>query len=155
MNKEVITNSVNETKLLGKRIASVLSAGDVLCLAGDLGAGKTSFSQGVAQGLEIKRYITSPTFNIIKEYDDGRLPLYHFDVYRLDCPEQLYDLGYEDYFYGDGITLIEWPEKIGPILPEANLWVDFAFGRSPEQRRILFTPNGNRYIKLLSEVNLF
>jgi tRNA threonylcarbamoyladenosine biosynthesis protein TsaE len=92
-------------------------AGQVYCLSGDLGVGKTVFTKGFAKGLDITEHVTSPTFTIINEYE-GRLPLYHFDVYRISCEEEMEDTGYEDYFYGEGVTLIEWANLIEEILPE-------------------------------------
>lgn len=93
-------------------------AGQVYCLNGDLGVGKTVFTQGFAAGLGIQEPVNSPTFTIVQEYDDGRLPLYHFDVYRLGDVDEMDEIGYEDYFYGEGICLIEWSERIREILPE-------------------------------------
>ena len=93
-------------------------AGQVYCLNGDLGVGKTVFTQGFAAGLGIQEPVNSPTFTIVQEYDDGRLPLYHFDVYRLGDMDEMDEIGYEDYFYGEGICLIEWSERIREILPE-------------------------------------
>jgi tRNA threonylcarbamoyladenosine biosynthesis protein TsaE len=113
----VITESVGETRKLGARIAKKLDPGKVVCLIGELGTGKTSLTQGIARGLGIKNWLTSPTFIIINEYK-GKLPLYHFDLYRLGREEELLDLGYEEYFYGEGVTVIEWAEKIRPLWPE-------------------------------------
>ena len=113
----VITESVEETRKLGTRIAKRLNSGKVVCLIGELGTGKTSLAQGIAQGLGVKDWLTSPTFIIINEYK-GRLPLYHFDLYRLNKMEELVDLGYEEYFYGEGVVVIEWAEKIRPLWPE-------------------------------------
>ncbi len=121
---KVNTKSVDETQRLGEKLASFLKPGDILSLTGDLGAGKTCFTQGVARGLGIKRRITSPTFNLIKEYKNT-LPLYHFDVYRIDTLEEMRDLGYEEYFFGEGITVIEWGDKIRPILPPNLLEIEF------------------------------
>lgn len=114
---EYISNSVEETKKIASEIATTLSAGDVLCMYGDLGAGKTAFVQGLAKGLGIDEPITSPTFTIVNEYY-GSLPLYHFDVYRIADPDEMYEVGYEEYVYGDGVSVIEWSELIEEILPE-------------------------------------
>lgn len=112
------TNSAKETFDLAAGIAGTAKAGDIFLLNGDLGTGKTVFAQGFAKGLGIEDYVNSPTFTIMKEYDDGRLPLYHFDVYRIGSPEEMYDLDYEEYLYGEGVCLIEWAELIEELLPD-------------------------------------
>ena len=116
--KSFITNSQEETFEIGKALAGKAKAGDIYCLNGDLGAGKTVLAKGFAAGLGITEPVTSPTFTIIKEYDGGRLPLYHFDVYRIADLSEMDALGYEEYFYGDGICLIEWSELIEELIPE-------------------------------------
>ena len=112
------TNSPEETYAFGKKLRKVAQPRKVYCLNGDLGVGKTVFTQGFAAGLGIQEPVNSPTFTIVQEYDDGRLPLYHFDVYRLGDVDEMDEIGYEDYFYGEGICLIEWSERIREILPE-------------------------------------
>ncbi len=112
------TNSAKETHELGKRIGSNAKKGQIYTLEGDLGVGKTVFTQGVADGLGIKEPISSPTFTIIQEYQEGRLPFYHFDVYRIGDVEEMEEIGYDDYFFGDGMCLIEWANLIEEILPE-------------------------------------
>lgn len=107
-----------DTWALGKSLGEKASPGDVVCLNGDLGVGKTVFTQGFAAGLGIQEPVNSPTFTIVQQYDDGRLPLYHFDVYRIGDISEMDEVGYEDCFYGDGVTLIEWPSRIGEILPD-------------------------------------
>lgn len=114
---EYISNSAEETKKIASELAKTLKLGDVLCMYGDLGAGKTAFVQGLAKGLGIDEPITSPTFTIVNEYY-GSLPLYHFDVYRIADPDEMYEVGYEEYVYGDGVSVIEWAELIEDILPE-------------------------------------
>lgn len=109
--------SMEDTFNIGRRIGEAAKAGEVYCLLGDLGTGKTVFSQGFAQGLGIEEAVNSPTFTIIQEYEDGRLPFYHFDVYRIEEIEEMDELGYEDYFYGGGVCLIEWSNLIEEILP--------------------------------------
>lgn len=118
--KEMIieTNSAEETFALGKALGEKASPGQIYTLDGDLGTGKTVFTQGVAAGLGITEAISSPTFTIIQEYDTGRLPLYHFDVYRIGDIEEMEEIGYDDYFFGEGICLIEWADLIREILPE-------------------------------------
>lgn len=106
-----------DTYELGKRFGAQVKPGDIYLLHGDLGVGKTVFTKGFAQGIGISEPITSPTFTLIQEYEEGRLPLYHFDVYRIGDVEEMYDLGFEDYFYGEGVCLIEWASRIKEILP--------------------------------------
>lgn len=107
-----------ETYDLGVKMGEQAQAGQVICLNGDLGVGKTVFTQGFAAGLGITEPVNSPTFTIVQQYEDGRLPLYHFDVYRIGDISEMDEIGYEDCFYGQGVTLIEWSELIGEILPE-------------------------------------
>lgn len=113
------SNSPKETENIAKAFAKKLEKGDVLCLSGDLGVGKTAFVQGLAKGLGIEEYISSPTFTIVNCYS-GKLPFYHFDVYRIGDSEEMYEIGYEEYVYGDGISVIEWPQLISDILPEVR-----------------------------------
>lgn len=114
----VETHQAQETYLLAKEMAEKAVAGEVYALDGDLGAGKTVFAQGFAAGLGIDQPVNSPTFTLIHEYTRGRLPLYHFDVYRLEDPSQMEELGYEEYFWGDGVCLVEWAERIRELIPE-------------------------------------
>lgn len=114
--------SEDETKNLGYKLAQKSKAGDIYCLKGDLGVGKTVFTKGFAEGLEIFDHITSPTFTIVNEYN-GRLPFYHFDVYRIGDPDEMYDIGYDEYFFGEGVCLIEWAELIKELLPENVHWI--------------------------------
>lgn len=109
--------SAEETKAIAEKIAKELNAGDVLCMYGDLGAGKTAFVQGLAKGLLIEAYVNSPTFTIVNEYM-GTLPLYHFDVYRIGSSDEMFDIGFDEYIDGDGVSVIEWAELIEDILPE-------------------------------------
>ncbi len=112
------TYSPEETRELGKKIGERANPGDVYTLNGELGVGKTTFTQGIAEGLGIAEPICSPTFTIVQVYEEGRIPFYHFDVYRIGNVEEMDEIGYEDYFYGDGLCLIEWADLIGEILPE-------------------------------------
>ena len=118
MTEIIETYSPEETEALGKRLAQESSAGQVFTLIGDLGVGKTVFTQGFAIGLDIDEAICSPTFTIVQIYDTGRLPFYHFDVYRIGDIEEMDEIGYEDYIYGDGVSLIEWANLIEEILPK-------------------------------------
>lgn len=122
MKEQIIeTTSAEETFTLGEKIGRECEPGQVFTLIGDLGVGKTVFTQGVAKGLGITEPVNSPTFTIVQEYEEGRLPFYHFDVYRIGDVEEMEEIGYEDYFYSDGICLIEWANLIEEILPE-NYW---------------------------------
>mgnify|MGYP001626001544 CR=1 FL=1 len=111
------TYSAEETYELGRRMGETAKAGEIYCLDGDLGTGKTVVTQGFAAGLGIEGPVNSPTFTILQQYDDGRLPLYHFDVYRIGEVEEMDEIGYEECFYGDGVCLVEWSSLIREILP--------------------------------------
>lgn len=117
------TNSARETFELGRRIGEMAQPGQIYTLTGDLAAGKTVFTQGVARGLGITEPVNSPTFTIMQIYDSGRLPFYHFDVYRIGDVEEMEEISYEDCFFGEGVCLIEWAELIGEILPETCIHV--------------------------------
>ena len=131
------TNSAEETYQLGKQMGEKAGAGEIYCLDGDLGTGKTVFTQGFAAGLGVEGPVNSPTFTILQQYDSGRLPLYHFDVYRIGDVEEMDEIGYEECFYGEGVTLIEWSSLIREILPdqviritiEKDLEKGFDYGR--------------------------
>lgn len=130
------TTSVEETMALGARLAEALEAGAIVALYGDLGAGKTHFVKGMARALGLPpAEVRSPTFTILHAYDGGRLPLYHFDAYRVQRPSEFYELGYEDYFYGDGITCIEWPERVETLIPDHALRLRLTH-EGPDRRRI-------------------
>lgn len=130
-NQIIETYSAQETYDLGKKIGEQLSPGSVLTLVGDLGVGKTVFSQGLAEGLGITEPVNSPTFTIIQIYDGGRLPFYHFDVYRIGDVSEMDEIGYEDYFWGDGVCLIEWANLIEEILPEH--YTEITIEKNPEK----------------------
>lgn len=119
MTEIIETNSAEETEALGLRLAKEAAPGQVFTLIGDLGVGKTVFTQGFAKGLDIDEAICSPTFTIVQVYDSGRMPFYHFDVYRIGDVEEMDEIGYEDYIYGDGVSLIEWANLIEDILPDS------------------------------------
>ena len=114
----MITRSVRETRALGERIAARLQPGDVLLLEGDLGAGKSELARGIARGLGVTETVTSPSFTILNVYGSGRCPLYHFDWYRLESAEELYELGMDEYLGGDGIAVVEWPGRCPEAIPE-------------------------------------
>ena len=119
----VETNGPEETYELGRRLGEKAKAGQIYCLNGDLGVGKTVFTQGFAKGLGIGEPVNSPTFTIVQEYDEGRLPLYHFDVYRIGDISEMDEIGYEDCFYGSGVSLVEWSGLIEELLPERAVHV--------------------------------
>ena len=117
------TFSPEETFAFGKWIGENALPGQVYTLVGDLGVGKTVFTQGFAAGLGIKEAVNSPTFTIVCEYEEGRLPLYHFDVYRIEEPEEMEEIGYEEYFYGQGVCLVEWASLVEEIIPPEAVWI--------------------------------
>lgn len=145
---EIISKSADETTELAYRLGSLVQEKTVLTLKGDLGAGKTTFTKGLAKGLGIERNVNSPTFTIIKEYK-GRLPLYHMDVYRVE--DEFEDLGFQDYFEGDGVTVVEWAQLIEEQLPEELLAIHI-FYVSENERKIVFSPKGDKYIQLCKEI---
>lgn len=144
-----ICKNKSDTQELGRLIAKHSFKGEVITLKGQLGAGKTTFSQGFASGLNIKGVINSPTFNIVKCYFDSILPLYHIDAYRLEDLHQ--DLGLEEYIEGDGVCLIEWAEFIKEVIPDELLKIEIEILEN-EERVISVTPVGNKYIELLKVV---
>ena len=146
----LISKSPEDTQLLGKRLGGLAQAGDVFLLVGGLGTGKTCLTQGIAWGLDIEGYASSPSFVIVKEYH-GRLPLYHIDFYRLDKIEEIHDLGLDDYLYGGGVCVVEWAEKGLSALPHEHLLIRLEY-LSEKERRLTFQPEGERYLKLVSEL---
>ncbi len=121
----IISHHPQETFELGRALAAELRPGAVLALAGDLGAGKTHFTKGLAAGLGVETDVTSPTFTLVHEYPGGRLPLAHIDLYRLEEPGEALDIGLDDYLYGDGVTVIEWADKFEALIPKEARWVRF------------------------------
>lgn len=148
---EIRLKGLEETKEFGIKIGNILKGGDIVCLNGDLGAGKTTLTKSIGLGLGVTDYITSPTFTLINEYS-GRLPVYHFDVYRLENADELYDLGFDEYFYGKGVCIIEWADKIEKLLPRERTILDIEKGKALDERRINITGYGNRYIEILKEL---
>ena len=132
------TFSPQETFAFAEQMARKATAGDVYTLIGDLGVGKTVFTQGIARGLGITEPISSPTFTIVQEYESGRLPFYHFDVYRIGAPEKMDEIGFEDYVYGEGVTMIEWANLIQEILPEhyTQITIEKDLAKGFDYRRI-------------------
>lgn len=141
-----IIDSVDKTVDIGLQIGKLVNRGDIICLIGDLGTGKTHITKGIAKGLEIHDHITSPTFNIVNEYK-GRLKLYHFDVYRVNDPDEIEAIGFDEYIFGDGVSIVEWANYIEELIPKEYLKVEIT--KLPELgdtfRKINITYNGNRY----------
>lgn len=146
---KIISHSSEQTKLIGKEIGKITFRGCVIALCGELGSGKTVFAKGLAEGLGVDSFITSPTFVLINEYS-GRYPFYHFDVYRIRA-EDMHELGYEEYFYGDGVTAIEWAQKISDLLPEEHLRIDFEY-ISESERQISLAGYGENYVNLIKKI---
>lgn len=132
------TNTDKETKEWGQKMGRSAKAGAIYALVGDLGVGKTVFTKGFAEGLGVIEHISSPTFTLVNEYHDGRLPFYHFDVYRIEEAEELEMIGFEEYLYGNGVTLIEWANRVPELLPPDTVWITIAkdYEKSDEYRRI-------------------
>lgn len=142
----LVTSSPEETQSFGRLLGSLLTRGDFVALIGELGAGKTCLAQGIISGLGVTSRVVSPSFNLIREYE-GRLPVFHIDVYRLDDSHDMLELGYEEYFYGSGVSIVEWADRIRDLLPaeylEIRIWWDA--DHEPNTRRIEIKPKGQRY----------
>lgn len=152
--KKIISNNVDKTLKLGKKIGNLLLKGNTIALTGEFGAGKTTLIKGIASGLGVKdiKYVNSPSFVIIKEYK-GRLPIYHFDIHRLDNNSDLDTLGYEEYFYGNGVTLIEWADKIKEVLPPEYLDIHLSIN-GVNSRVIELRSFGNTYKNIIKGIKL-
>jgi tRNA threonylcarbamoyladenosine biosynthesis protein TsaE len=135
-----ISNSVAETKAIGRRLAKDLNAGSILALQGELGTGKTQFTKGLVAGLGGATAVTSPTFTIVHEYPGGRLPVYHFDFFRLEDKSSVARLGLDDYFFSDGVSVIEWADRFSEFVPEQARWISFEI-KSETQRAITLCDN--------------
>ncbi len=147
---KIKVNDLKDTERIGKIISRCLDEVTVLYLDGDLCVGKTALTQFIAKNFGVKEYITSPTFNIIKEYE-GRLPFYHMDVYRVDSEDDMYDLGYDEYIYSEGVTIIEWSHKIKDILPDERISIEIQ--RLDDTSRIMIIEGkGKTYDKLAEEL---
>lgn len=141
MTEEVISESEQQTKDIAKQLAVSLKAGDVVCLKGELGAGKTHFVKGMAGAFGIdETEVHSPTFTLIHEYF-GKLPLYHFDCYRMESVYEALEIGAEEYFYGDGVSVIEWPERIQEIIPPEAVWITIT-SLAPSKRKFVIQQKG-------------
>lgn len=146
---KLVSESVEETRQLGEALGRLARPGDILLLTGELGAGKTCLTQGIAWGLGVEGYATSPTFVVVNQYQ-GRLIVYHIDLYRIDTLSEVSDLGLDDYLYGDGICVVEWADKALEAFPAERLLVEMGF-ISETSRSIAFKPSGDRYKTLLSQ----
>ncbi|MEA4846927.1 MAG: tRNA (adenosine(37)-N6)-threonylcarbamoyltransferase complex ATPase subunit type 1 TsaE [Clostridiaceae bacterium] len=146
------TKSPEETANIGEQLGRLLNKGNIICLSGDLGAGKTAFTQGIAKGMGVSGYVTSPTYTIINEYE-GRLPLYHFDVYRLNDVDEMYELGYEEYFFGDGVVVLEWADMVRDIIPKERLWITILNTKGDNSREIIMEPTGEVYDNIVKGMN--
>jgi tRNA threonylcarbamoyladenosine biosynthesis protein TsaE len=141
---------LEETKELGKRLGALLEVGDMVCMNGDLGAGKTFFTKAMALGMGVTDDVTSPTYTIINEYD-GPPKVYHFDVYRIMDIEEMYDIGYEEYFFGQGICLVEWADGVRELIPDNHLWIEIT-RLDENSRRFSFSASGKRHEEILKEL---
>lgn len=132
------SNSSKDTYEFGKDMGSKAENGQIYCLVGELGSGKTLFAQGFAEGLGIKEFVNSPTFTLVQEYEEGRIPLYHFDVYRIENEDEMFEIGCEEYFYGGGVCLVEWADLIEGLIPQGAVWIymERDFERDSDYRRI-------------------
>lgn len=153
---EFEVNSISETTNIGEALGKLLNAGDIICLTGDLGTGKTHITKGIAKGLNITDNITSPTFNIVNEYDSGRLKLNHFDVYRVSDPDEIYAIGFDDYIFSDAVSIIEWANYIEEILPNdfLHIYIQKDLSKGENYRRITLTPYGEKY-QYIKELSLW
>lgn len=150
---EIISKSVNETKNIGEVIAKHLRPADIICLFGELGSGKTILAKGIARGLKIKESkVISPSFVLIREHSKGILPLYHFDLYRLKNECEIAAIGYDEYLYDDGVSVIEWADRLKSLMPKYFLKIELIF-KSGSLRKIKFSAFGARYKGLLKKIN--
>jgi tRNA threonylcarbamoyladenosine biosynthesis protein TsaE len=148
----IISRSERETLNWGRSLARHLQCKDILLLFGELGSGKTILAKGIALGLGLaKEEVISPSFVLIREYPQARLPLYHFDFYRLESGREIVALGYEEYFFGDGVCLVEWADRLGRLLPERYLRINLEV-RGENKRRIELVPCGQRYKQLIKSL---
>lgn len=146
---DFVSHSIKQTQHCGSQLAQHLVPGAVILLEGDLGAGKTTFTKGIASGLGVEGYVNSPTFTLVNEYE-GRLPVYHLDCYRLNSGQEALDFGIEEYLYGDGVTIIEWPERISEVLPADYIRVTLSY-LTDTKRSLRLEPVGPKYVPLMQE----
>ncbi|MBN2830837.1 MAG: tRNA (adenosine(37)-N6)-threonylcarbamoyltransferase complex ATPase subunit type 1 TsaE [Candidatus Omnitrophica bacterium] len=149
---QIISRSVSDTAKIGRVIAKYLVPKDIICLSGELGSGKTVLTKGIAQGLKIDAFdVTSSSFVIIRRHLTGRLPFFHFDLYRLKDTRDIPALGYEEYFYGEGVSVIEWPQKLGCFIPKECLTIELSYA-GEFKRKLRFRAEGERYKALLKNI---
>ncbi|MBC2579709.1 tRNA (adenosine(37)-N6)-threonylcarbamoyltransferase complex ATPase subunit type 1 TsaE [Clostridium sp. DJ247] len=143
---EFIVNNADSTIELGKKLGALLNSGDIICINGDLGAGKTHFTKGIARGLGINEPITSPTFTIVNEYT-GRLKLYHFDVYRVNDPDEIELIGFDEYIFSDAVSIIEWSNYIKDLIPKERIEIEIkkALDLGTDYRKVIIKCYGDRY----------
>ena len=149
MIKNIYLDNDKETREIGFKLGKLLKPGSIVCLIGDLGAGKTTMTQSLAEALEVDDYITSPTFTIVNEYE-GKMPLYHFDVYRIGCSEEMYDIGFDEYINGEGVCIIEWANIIEDILPDDYLKIELKY--KDIGREMTLIHYGEEYEKIVEEL---
>lgn len=148
---QLVSRSLSDTIKIGRKLAHGLRRGDIICLSGQLGSGKTVLTKGIAEGIGFKKEaVVSPTFVIIRQYDKGKLPLYHFDLYRLRSPEDIQSLGYEEYFFGEGVTVVEWSDKLKHLMPKEYLSIEVEI-KTETDRCLHLKAFGRRYEELLKE----
>lgn len=141
-NEKIIIKNENDTRLIGAALAEGAKAGDVIALVGDLGTGKTTLTKYIAEGLGVEEEITSPTFTVVQEYHSGRIPLYHFDIYRVNDADELFEIGCEEYIYGSGISVVEWADLCCGIIPDGAVIVRIAYGMRDNERVYEFLRKG-------------
>ena len=146
---KIYLENEEQTKDIGYKLGQLVTPKSVICLIGDLGAGKTTMTQSLAKALEVDDYITSPTFTIVNEYE-GRMPLYHFDVYRIGSSDEMYDIGFDEYIDGEGVCIIEWANLIEDILPNEYLYIEMNYKETG--REMILTPKGEKYEEIVKEL---
>ena len=147
---KIYLENEEKTREIGSKLGELLTPKSVICLIGDLGAGKTTMTQSLARALGVDDYITSPTFTIVNEYE-GKMPLYHFDVYRIGSSEEMYDIGFDEYIDGDGVCIIEWANLIKDILPDEYLYIEMNYKETG--REMILTPKGEKYEEIVKELS--
>ncbi|MEW9096363.1 MAG: tRNA (adenosine(37)-N6)-threonylcarbamoyltransferase complex ATPase subunit type 1 TsaE [Clostridiaceae bacterium] len=151
---EFFVDNLDKTLYIGEQIGRLCNPGDIICLIGDLGTGKTHMTKGIAKGLNIEDYITSPTFNIVNEYTSGRIKLFHFDVYRVNDPDEIAAIGFDEYIFSDGVSIIEWANYIDELIPKEH--ISILIEKIPDHsecRKITINYYGDRY-KYIKEIKL-
>ncbi len=148
---EIILKGLKDTEKFAIKLGKLLGPGDIVCLNGDLGAGKTTMTKSIGLGLGVEEYITSPSFALINQYR-GRMMVYHFDVYRLEEVDELYDLGFDEYFFGQGVCIIEWAERIEKMIPKERIVIDIKKTDNIDERILHISGSGDRYKEIIKEL---